>query len=499
MAPLLRQPKRFAREKYDLIIIGGGVQGVMLTLEASCRGLKPLLLEAEDFGGATSFNSLRIIHGGFRYLQTLDMQRLMQSARERRWFLKTFPHLTRPLPCMVPLYGDGLRRPLPMRVALSLYNGVTGKRNQGMPVETQIPSGGLLSSEKVKERFPLVPTDGLRGGAIWYDAFVEDSQRLIIDALHLACHNGAAVLNYCPAKELMQESGRVAGVAATDSETGERYEFSAGVVVNNTGPWCRDFSARYDCDRPELFRSMIAWNILFDREQLSDCGIAVKSDLTSHTYFIVPWKGKLLAGTGHAPWPSESRKPLPTEAQINEFIEDLNHAIPGLELNAEEIDYVLPGLQSATYEGGSDLATREVLVDHGTQGGPRGLFSVSGVKFTTARQVAEKTLMMIFPKVPAADPISSHTAQSPGENSHKLDGSIDKETGEMLFKIADDESVVHLDDLFFRRTTLWEKPKQIRKLAPEVCHLLGWQKDRAEHEIERLLNLVDRKITIHQV
>src|SRR5262245_12098444 len=115
-----REPNAATQIQYDVIIIGGGIYGACMLLEAYRLGLRALLMERDDFGGATSWNSLRILHGGLRYLQTFDLPRFRQSVRERKWFCKNFPEYIRPLPCLMPLYGQGLKRPFILRTALAI-------------------------------------------------------------------------------------------------------------------------------------------------------------------------------------------------------------------------------------------------------------------------------------------------------------------------------------------------------------------------------------------
>ena len=133
MSEIIREPLDAVKKKYDLIIIGGGIYGTMLSLEASRRGLLSLLLERDDFGQHTSFNSLRIIHGGLRYLQSLDLHRFRESVSERKWFLKTFPHLIKTLPCLMPLYGNGLYHPFVLRTALLMNDILSYNRNRTLP------------------------------------------------------------------------------------------------------------------------------------------------------------------------------------------------------------------------------------------------------------------------------------------------------------------------------------------------------------------------------
>jgi glycerol-3-phosphate dehydrogenase len=381
-----------------------------------------------------------------------------------------------------------------------IYNFITKNRNSGISPDLHIPPGGLVSKSEVEKIFPQVKTDGLQGGAIWYDGFVEDSPRLIIEVLRIACSNGATVMNYFEAQELEKVGNQVVGVSAIDCESKKVYKFSSENVVNNTGPWCRDLAGRFDRDIPALFRSMIAWNILFDREAISNHGVAVKSDQTSHTYFLVPWKGQLLAGTGHASWNQESRTPSATQKQINNFISDLNHAIPGLNLQSHEISYVLPGLQSATKAGGTSLAKKDVIVDHGKQKGPQGLFSVSGVKLTTSRLVAERTLKLIFgiPTNQLAEDSYKIPQNSENDCWSYTQGELptDNDWNQILHSIVRGESVIHLDDLFYRRTTLWEDPKRVTELAQHICQMLDWEKSRSNEEIKHLANLVSNNFTI---
>ena len=499
---LTRNPGQACERKYDLIIVGGGIHGAMLALESTRLGLTPLLLEKEDFGGATSFNSLRLIHGGFRYLQTFDYARLKRSAAERRWFLAKFPHLVKPLPCMVPLYGKGLRRRSALNLALRSYDFLTRDRNIDLPPDRNIPAGKILSVDETIRDFCLVDQNGLQGSAVWYDGYVENSQRMIIDALRIACQNGATVLNYTEAKQLVSDSDRARGVVAHDHATNTDYTFRADIIINVAGPWCRDLAKHFDRDEKILFRSMLAWNILFDRDPVSDNGIAVTAGKagSSHTYFLVPWKNKLLAGTGQAPWLHKSRRACPTRGQILNFIEDLNSAIPGLHLNPAEITYTFSGLQSATTEGGKDFVTRDVVFDHSSKGGVQGLFSVSGVKLTTSRYTAEKALRVIFPSKNWKDSSQDGISESLSDNSHIWDFS---KNGELkpsgwedgLKQLIGEESVIHLDDLVFRRTTLWETPGQAIDIAPELCSLFGWDRDKSKYEIKRVADLVNNKRT----
>jgi glycerol-3-phosphate dehydrogenase len=498
MAAIQRDPASAAKDRYDAIVVGGGIYGVMLACEGSGRGLKTLLVEKDDFGGATSANSLRIIHGGLRYLQTLDLPRFRESVAERRWFLSNFPRMIQTLPCLMPLYGDGLRRPSIFRVALFL-NDFLGRPPGDVPSRSarELPPGEVIDAEQVKRIFPTVDMKGLKGGAIWHDAFMPNSQRVLITILRKGCSYGATALNYMEAGGLLKCGNAVTGIKAVDRENGNTYEYLSPVVINATGPWCENLADRFGSRRPELFRRSVAWNILLDREPPGDHALAVRSKVPrAQTYFFVPWKGKMLAGTGHSSFPGEGDVPAPSEEQLFEFLEDLNMSMPGLEATGTDILHVFSGFLPVTNDGGMTLTTREVIFDHGRNGGPQGLYSVAGIKFTTARKVAEKTLSMIFRKEKGRE---GHAPRQVFEDATENDESMrgmydfdwypldgDPSWQDPLRRIVAEESVLHLDDLMIRRTSLGDNPARAMKISREICGFFRWDEDRCRLEIERL-------------
>jgi glycerol-3-phosphate dehydrogenase len=182
-----RDPEQARSRPHDLIVIGAGIYGVAMTLEAARRGLRVVLVERDDFGGATTWNSLRILHGGLRYLQTLDLPRFFESVAERRWFCRHFPNLVKPLPCLMPLYGRGMKRPSVLRIALKMNDAFAFRRNAGVEATCHLPSGRMLSASEVRDRYPEVPRDGLKAGALWYDVVMPTPQRILIEMLHWAC------------------------------------------------------------------------------------------------------------------------------------------------------------------------------------------------------------------------------------------------------------------------------------------------------------------------
>lgn len=486
MASILRHPPAASQETFDLIIIGGGIHGVMLSLEASARGLRPLLVEKADFGHATSFNSLRILHGGLRYLQSMDLLRFRESVHERRWFMQCFPELVAPLSCLMPLYGTGLHRTGVLAIALKLNDILSVRRNEAVRNDIQLPNGRIVTAAETARMFPQVDADCLQGGAVWYDACMPHSQRVLMEALRWGCALGGVALNYVEATKLLVSGGRVAGIAATDHETGESFEFRAGIVINAAGPWCAVVAERFSAALPGELAYSLAWNVLFEREALSPHALAVTARRPgAQTLFLCPWNGRLWAGTAHLPPAPARGKPVPEQADLDGFIAEINAAVPGLGLHAREIRRVFSGFLPAQHGAKNSLAVRETIVDHARCGGPKGLYSVAGIKFTTSRRVAARTLQLAVPGSRGSLAAGSWESRP----LHGLDAAVDPAVAgwaDNLHAVIDEESVRHLDDLVLRRTALWESPERALMLAPALCDLFDWGRERSLAETGRL-------------
>jgi glycerol-3-phosphate dehydrogenase len=322
-----------------------------------------------------------------------------------------------------------------------------------------------------------------------------DSQRLLIDILRWSCTYGGAALNYVEAIRLLTANKRVIGVAGIDRENGNAYEFQANVVVNATGPWSRELATRFDRDKPALFKSCLGWNVLLNRKAPADHAVAVApKNSAGRTYFLLPWKGCVIAGTGQAPWFGSREQPAPSNELLDEFVDDLNLASPKLNVRKDEILHVFAGLLPATKAGGTTFANREVILDHGAVGGPRGFYSISGVKFTTARRVAQKTLDRIFPEERHLKQVETETFRPPHNDKgtrgifdfDRNPSTYDSTWNDGLGILIREESVQHLDDLALRRTNLWENPSKALEIAPLVFKRLGWEDSRCREELKRL-------------
>ena len=472
-----RDPDRAVSRPHDLIVIGAGIYGVAMTLEAARRGLNVVLVERDDFGGATSWNSLRILHGGLRYLQTLDLPRFFESVAERRWFCRHFPELVAPLPCLMPLYGRGMKRPSIFRIALQMNDTLSFRRNAGVDPECSLPGGRVLSAQQTLDRYLQAPREGLQGGGLWYDVVMPNSQRVLIEMLHWACAAGAIALNYTKAVELRVEGGVVQGIEAQDRVTGQTLKLEAPVVYNCAGPWSRVLGEQFDRDVQAVFEPSLAFNVLLDREPLSDAALAVEPP-GGPMYFMHPCRGRIFAGTSHWPWLGATDRPHPTDKQLEQFLNDLNRAAPALRLTRDRVLRVFAGLLPSRRPGSKELAVREAMHDHGRHDGPRGLFSLSGVKFTTARRVAADALTLAW-RSRGGLPGHGPTARTPQSNGIDLDDPRPLFTTaaplvtNSLRRIVAQEAVMQLDDLLLRRTDWLADPRAQEAVTERVRGLLN--------------------------
>ena len=251
--PSAREARPLARpsppREWDVAVVGGGIYGAAVAWDAAQRGLAVALVEREDFGAGASWNSLKTIHGGMRYLQKLDLARLRQSARERATLLAIAPEIVRPLPFVVPTYGHGTTGREALALGLLLNDWLTRDRNRGLPGH-RIPDARTASAAEALRLLPGLERRGLTGAALWHDAQAASTERLTLALLHAAAGAGALAANHAEAVAFLRAAGRVAGVAVRDALGGGTLEVRARIVVNAAGPWADEVLARGGVPRP---------------------------------------------------------------------------------------------------------------------------------------------------------------------------------------------------------------------------------------------------------
>lgn len=377
---------------FDLLVVGGGVYGAFAAWDAALRGLRVALVEKGDWGGATSSNCLKIAHGGLRYLQSLDFPRMRESTRERAALLRMAPHLFEPLACVMPTSGLGTRGAPALGAALLVNAAVAWDRNRGIDAALHLPAGALLAPEKLHELGDPLQAGREGGGALWYDALMRSPERLVVGIVRAAVDAGATCVNHARVTALTRGDDGAAHGAMVETLAGERVEVRARLVLNAAGPWAwellRPLGLPAGCD----FARGIS---LVTTRPAAKAAVAARHPRDGRMFFAVPWSGRLMLGTAYAPRRSACAEPAELEREIRGLVEDLNAAIPGLSLRRDEIARVHAGYLPASGSdatGAPKLLDRPFLLDHESEHGIKGLVTMLGVKWTTARGVAEEAV-----------------------------------------------------------------------------------------------------------
>ena len=403
----MRNTALLRKEDFDVLVIGGGITGACAALDAAQRGLSVALVEQGDFASATSAQSLKMIHGGIRYLQHLDLVRLRESCRERMTFLRVAPHLTRPLPIVVPTFGHGMQGKFVFRVALLLNHFLTIDRNKGISdIARHIPAGHMISRQQVMQDYPYVETNSLTGAACFYDGQILNPPRLIWSIVRSAMELGAVACNYCDVKGLISKDGRVVGANLSDTISGESISLRAKAVVNATGPFAQSFIGSASTAKPTnvpLSRDMA---FVLKRSISGKTAIGVQTKFKdpdaflsrgNRHLFLAPWRGYTLVGVNSRVFNEDPYSLDVKDGEIEAFIDEVNEAVPTLKIRRDEIDVVYGGLLpfGENAEDSADLSfgKRSLVIDHGkTDNGLQGLISAMSVRWTMGRQTAERAI-----------------------------------------------------------------------------------------------------------
>ncbi len=400
---------------YDVVIIGGGIFGACALREAALRGLRALLVEAEDFAAGVSANSFKIVHGGIRYLQHLDLRRLWSSCRERSGFLRVAPHLIHPLPVLVPTYGFGkLGKPF-LGAGMLTYDLLTLNKNRGISDSSRhLPFTRFLSREQVLAQFPGIDPEGLTGGCVFHDARFYNPTRLVWEFIKTAMAEGGHAINYVTASDIGVEDGRIVSLQANDARTGQPLSIRCRTVVNATGPWAERFlaaSKALTVNRPVTSYSRDACFVV-NRQASSRYTLAIQArtkdpdavfSRPARHVFVSPWRNYTLVGVWHVVSEVDPGKVSVSQQEIEEFIAEINEAYPELALDIGDVLMWNAGLVpfGENPDGTEDLSfgKRSILIDHAADDGIEGFVTVVGIRYTMARDEAERVLSLIEQKL----------------------------------------------------------------------------------------------------
>src|SRR5437763_85005 len=363
---------------WDIIVVGGGATGVGVAIDAASRGYNVLLLEQSDFGKGTSSRSTKLAHCGVRYLEQGDIGLVMEALKERGLLLQNAPHLVHDLAFVVPNY-EWWEAPF-YGMGLKLYQLLAGKYGFG--------KSRLLSREETLEQLPTINTEGLRGGAIYYDGQFDDARLLIHMAL-TAHQHGAALLNYVEVTGLTKDAqGFVDGVIARDAESGEELSAFAKVVVNATGAFTDNLRRKADPAVEPMIAPSQGIHLVFKSEFLpGNSAIMVPHTSDGRVLFAIPWHGHVLVGTTDTPVSSAELEPVAMEHEI-EFILTTAAEYLAKSPTRDDVLSMFAGVRPLV-KGEGAVSTAALSRDHVIHIDSSGLMTICGGKWTTYRHMAE--------------------------------------------------------------------------------------------------------------
>ena len=377
-----------ARERLDVLIIGGGITGAGLVLDAATRGLRVALVEKRDFAAGTSSRSTKLIHGGLRYLEHFDFALVREGLSERAILSRIAPHLVKPFPFLVPIYtqrGRNYDRPLKIRAGLWLYDLLAGRESFGRHRR--------LTREQALELAPQLDTKGLRGALLYYDALTDDS-RLVIEVLKSAHALGALVVNYTRLVGLLHEAnGELIGGRVSDELTGREFEVRARVIVNATGVWTdevRALSGQIETAGKRV-RPSKGVHLMLAADRLRVMSAWLIPSLTGHRfYFVVPWEGRVLVGTTDTDYAGDKEAPHAEAGEVREILGAINSYFPEARLESSDVIATFAGLRPLLSDGkkSTTAVSREEEIIQSRDG----MISIAGGKLTTYRRMAERTI-----------------------------------------------------------------------------------------------------------
>lgn len=479
---LQRDTSRLASHTFDLLVIGGGIYGLTIACDAAQRGLSVALVERNDFGSGTSFNHLRTIHGGLRYLQTLDLARARESIRERRALARVAPWAVQVMPFVLPLTRSVTRGRAAMRAAFLLDALLSSDRNEDVPEQLQLPAGRVIDRREAAHLFPHLDATTMTGAAVWHDYVATEADRLTLGWAFAAAAHGAVLANYVEASALTAFAGGVTGARVVDRTTGESIEVTSRTVVNATGSHLNDLLAPFGAQ--VTLPLLQAINVVTNRPA-QPAALGGRSS-SGRNLFLVPWRGRALFGTWESPFTCAPGDTAVRPANLSAFIAELNEAFPSFGLRESDITLIHRGVVPAqvSMEWQPTLDGRELVFEHRADG-LGGAISVAGTKYTTARAVAERIVDRLFAYL-GRDRVGSISSHAPLPH-------VDLDGEALLEHAAEREMVVTLEDAVVRRTPIGAlgcpDAHTLSRAAAIVGAIRGWSESRQRDEIAALRRL----------
>lgn len=369
------------QKKFDLLVIGGGITGAGIALDAASRGMRTGLIEMHDFASGTSGRSTKLIHGGLRYLKQLEFRLVAEIGKEREIVHRIAPHLTKPEHMLLPLYKGGSLGKFSGQIGMSVYEWLAGVKKKEWHK--------MLSVSQTLELEPLLPEKDLLGGILFYEYRTDDA-RLTLDVMKEAISRGAIAMNYVKAKSFLRSDSKLSGLIAEDQLSGQCCELHAACIVNATGPWVDLLGEADAAGLPHKLHLTKGVHLVVDGKRMPVNQSLYFDTFDKRMIFVIPREGKTYIGTTDTFYSGDIAHPLVEAADAEYLLKCINTFFPDLHLQETDIESAWAGLRPLIRKPGkgpSEVSRKDELFESAS-----GLITIAGGKLTGYRKMAQRVV-----------------------------------------------------------------------------------------------------------
>ena len=378
---------KLATGTFDLVIVGGGINGAGVARDAASRGMSVALVEADDFASGTSSRSSKLVHGGIRYLETFEFGLVFEALSERRKLFSMAPNLVHPLRFCLPLYEDDRVGMFKMGLGMWLYDALAMFEAPEMHRR--------LSAKETTQRFPTLKEQGLLGSYIYYDAYMDDD-RLVFESLRSALSMGAQAANYIRATGAeFDDDGNMTAIKAKDLKSDRKIRIKGRHFISTVGPWTDEVASSLLSDWKKIMRPSKGIHLTFSRDRfpLKDA-VVMAADQQKRIIFGIPRNEMVIVGTTDTDFQKDPSQVTSTEEDVDYLLKIANQYFPGGNLTHGDIIASYSGVRPLVADGSaseSGTSREHVIIND-----PRNITFVAGGKYTTYRAMAEETVDSIL-------------------------------------------------------------------------------------------------------
>ncbi|MGZ4098552.1 MAG: glycerol-3-phosphate dehydrogenase/oxidase [Bacteroidia bacterium] len=379
---------KISSTSFDLLVIGGGITGAGIALDASARGLKVALVEMQDFASGTSGRSTKLIHGGLRYLKQLEFGLVAEVGKEREIVHKNAPHLTKPEPMLLPIVRAGSLNKFSARLAMFVYELIAGVKKE--------ERRKILSKDNTLQVEPLLKKEDVLGGILFYEYRTDDA-RLTIEVMKAAVSRGALSINYMEAASFIYESGEIKGAHVTDKVNGGKYTIAAKYVINASGPWVDAIDDLDEKKNKHKLQVTKGIHLVVDWKKLPVKQSAYFDTYDRRMLFVIPREGKTYIGTTDTFYSGNLSHPNITKEDRDYILKCVNDYFPGSILKSSDIESGWCGLRPLVTKPGkkpSEISRKDEIFESAS-----GLITIAGGKLTGYRKMAQRIVDIVAKKI----------------------------------------------------------------------------------------------------